>query len=232
MPETTSQRTSIADLSAELFAFCFNLRHSKDPGPVEPVRIQADKLFKDFEQAARGAGYRPETIQNCKYALVAFVDELVLGSNWPMKEAWSGNPLQLEYFNDFAAGEEFYKKLSAIRSGADAERLDMLEVYFLALAHGFKGMYIDLRGMEERKTLTEQLGAEITAGRGGAANGPLSPRAMPPDQLPKLARTAPTWLVPAICLAVLILLAMGLVFAINRIGESAAEAMTSGGTAQ
>jgi len=231
MPETTSQRTSIADLCAELFAFCFNLRHSKDPGAIEPVRIQADKLFKDFEQAARNAGYKPETIQNCKYALVAFLDELVLGSNWPMKETWSGNPLQLEYFNDFAAGEEFYKKLQAIKAGADSERIDMLEVYFLALAHGFKGMYIDLRGMEERKNLTDQLGTEIRTGR-GVASGALSPKWRPPDQLPKLARTAPSWLVPGICLLVLILLAIGLVFTINRIGESAAETMVTGGAAQ
>lgn len=225
MPETTSPRASIADLCADVFAFCFNLRHSKDPGAIEPVRIQADKLFKDFEQAARTAGYKPETIQNCKYAMVAFMDELVLGSNWPMKETWSGNPLQLEYFNDFAAGEEFYKKLQAIRAGADAERTDMLEVYFLALAHGFKGMYIDLRGMEERKTLTDQLGAEIRNAR-GAQPGALSPHWMPPDELPKLARTAPSWLVPAICLAVLILLAIGLAFAINRMGDGTVETLS------
>ncbi len=228
MAEVTTPKTSIADLSAELFAFSFNLRQSKDPGAIEPVRIQADKLFKEFEQAGRSAGYKPESIQNCKYAMVAFIDELVLGSNWPMKETWSGNPLQLEYFNDFAAGEEFYKKLQAIKSGADSERADMLEVYFLALAHGFKGMYIDLRGMEERKNLTDQLGAEIRTARGLQA-GALSPKWKPPDQLPKLARTAPTWLVPAICLIVLILLAVGLVFAINRLGDGAAETMKSGG---
>lgn len=223
----TSNRPRLADLCAELFAYSFGLRASKDPGAGEPIRLKVDGLFKAFGEKARSAGHRQESIDAAKYAVVAFLDEIVLGSNWPMKDQWSGNPLQLEYFNDFAAGEEFYKKLQAARAGSDADRVEILEVYFLALAHGFKGMYIDLRGMEERKKLTEQLGNEIRTARNLQA-GALSPRWQPPDELPKLARSAPTWLVPAICFLILILLALGLAFTINRMGDSAATAMAEG----
>lgn len=227
MAEASTQRTRLADLCADLFAYAFSMRQTKDPGAVEQVRIKVMGLFKDFEETGRVQGYKPESVQTAKYALTAYIDELVMGSNWPMKDAWAGNPLQLEFFNDFAAGEEFYKKLQAVRSGSDADKAELLEVYFLALAHGFKGMYIDLRGMEERKTLTDQLGAEIRTLR-NLQDGPLSPRAKPPDELPKLARTAPTWLIPAACLLLMIFLALGLAFTINSMGASAAEAMAGG----
>lgn len=226
MPETTAQQTRLGDLAAPLFAYCFSLRGLKDAGPAEAVRIKVMGLFKDFEEGGRVAGYKPQSVQDAKYAITAYVDEMVLGSSWPMKDAWSGNPLQLEFFNDFAAGEEFYKKLQAIRGGSENDKADVLEVYFLALAHGFKGMYIDLRGMEERKTLTDQLGNEIRTLR-GFQPGPLSPKAKPPDELPKLARTAPGWLVPAICFLLMIFLALGLAFTINSMGDSAAETMTT-----
>lgn len=225
MPESASQRTRLGDLCAPLFAQAFAMRVSKDPGSAEAVRIKVMGMFKDFEEAGRLAGYKPESVQTAKYALTAFIDEIVLGSNWPLKEAWSGNPLQLEYFNDFAAGEEFYKKLATIRQVSDSEKADMLEVYFLALAHGFKGMFIDLRGMEERKNLTDQCGAEIRTLR-GLTQGPLSPKWKPPDELPKLARSAPVWLVPAICFLALIFLALGLAFTINRMGDSAVDTIT------
>jgi type VI secretion system protein ImpK len=226
MPETVTRTTRLCDLSAPLFALCFSMRGAKDPGSPEAVRIKVLNLFKEFEESARAAGYKPQAVQDAKYAVTAYVDELVLGSNWTLKDAWSGNPLQLEFFNDFAAGEEFYKKLKAIRESGEAEKADVLEVYFLALAHGFKGMYIDLRGMEERKTLTDQLGAEIRTLR-NLQPGPLSPKAKPPDELPKLARTAPGWLVPAICFLLMIFLALGLAFTINHMGDSAADAMTT-----
>jgi len=224
MTQTDSPRPRLSDLCAPLLAYCFSLRQSKDPGSAESVRIRIMNLFKDFEEAGRAAGYKPQSVQDAKYAVTAWVDELVLGSNWPMKDAWSGNPLQLEFFNDFAAGEEFYKKLGQIRQGGESDKADVLEAYFLMLAQGFKGMYIDLRGMEERKNLTDKLGAEIAAAR-NVQPGPLSPRGKPPDELPKLARTAPAWLVPAACFLVLILLALVLAFSINLMGDSAAEAM-------
>ena len=69
----------------------------------------------------------------------------------------------------------------------------MLEVYFLCLTHGFKGMYIDLKGMEERKSLMDQLASELKQGMPGDAIQ-LSPSWKPPDTVPALVRSVPTWL--------------------------------------
>jgi type VI secretion system protein ImpK len=225
MAETTEQRPRLADLACDVFAYTFQLRAGKDPGAIGPVKEKYSNLFMDFEQKARSAGYKPESVQAAKYAMVAFIDEIVLSSKFPMKDEWAGSPLQLEYFNDFAAGEEFYNKLKTIRAGADSEKRAVLEVYFLCLTHGFKGMYIDLKGMEERKSLLEQLGAELKQGQAGDAIQ-LSPAWKPPDELPALVRSVPTWLIPAICMVLLIVLLVILAAVSGSMADGAVETLT------
>jgi type VI secretion system protein ImpK len=227
MAEASDQKQRLADLCTEILAFAFRLRGGQDPGSAGEAKQALGTLFVEYEQAARAAGYRPEAIQAAKYAMVAFLDELILSSKWPMKEEWAGNPLQLEYFNDFAAGEEFYHKLKGWQSGNEADRAAVLEVYFLCLTHGFKGMYIDLKGMEERKSLSDALAAELRSGRAGSASN-LSPSWEAPDELPKLVRSTPTWVIPIVCLAVLILLVLALAVTTNFVAEGAASRLASG----
>jgi len=226
MPEPTEQRPRLADLCSEVFAFAFNLRASKDPGTADEVKQKISTIFSEFETKGRSSGFKPETIQTAKYAMVAFIDESVLSSKFPMKDEWAGSPLQLEYFNDFAAGEEFYTKLKQVQAGGDSERLDLLQVYFLCLTHGFKGMYIDLKGMEERKQLMNTLAAEIKEG-GGRAGDPIlmSPSWQAPDELPAVARSIPSWLIPAICAVVLIFLLIVLAATSQFMADGAAEAI-------
>lgn len=218
----------MTELASDLFAFSFTLKSGKDPGPIAEVKQKVGKLFIDFEQGCRTAGYKPESVQAAKYALTAYIDETVLAGSLPIKNDWAGNPLQLEYFNDFAAGEEFYNKLKGVRSGADGDRASVLQVYFLCLTHGFKGMYIDLKGMEERRMLTEQLAAELRTGTPGDPTV-LSPKWRPPDELPKLVRTTPGWLVPAVCAALAILLVLGLAFTIDIMANGAVSDLTGQG---
>ena len=227
MAEGTTQ-ARMAELASDLFAFSFTLKSGKDPGPIAEVKQRVGKLFIDFEQACRTAGYKPDSIQAAKYALTAYIDETVLAGSLPIKNDWAGNPLQLEFFNDFAAGEEFYNKLKTVRAGGDSERSAVLAVYFLCLTHGLKGMYIDLKGMEERRVLTEQLAGELRAGTPGDPSQ-LSARWRPPDELPKLVRTTPGWLVPAICAAVAILLVLGLAFTIDIMANGAVSDLTGQG---
>ncbi len=210
----------MSELCAEVLAFAFQLKASKDPGDAQQVKQKVVHLLSDFEQAARAAGYKAEPIANAKYALAAFVDELVLASNLSIKDDWAGSPLQLELFNDFAAGEEFYNKLKIVRAGGDSDSKETASVYFLCLTHGFKGMYIDLRGMEERRALMEQLASEIrTTVQGNAKE--LSPAWKPPDELPKLVRTAPVWLTPVACAVIVVLLVMVLAIVAGVMAGSA-----------
>lgn len=193
-----SAKPGLAELSAGLIGFVLQLRKAKDPGPAEALRLKIDEQFRALEADARREGVPLEDAQSAKYALAAFIDETVLTSDWPAKDAWAGRPLQLEYFNDFSAGEEFYNRIDAIRAGANPRKAEILEVYYACLALGFKGKYVDLQGMERKKVLMDGLAREIQGLRPGAGEG-LSPRALPPDQMPALVQALPAWIVAACC---------------------------------
>lgn len=220
----TETRPRMTDLCANVFAFAFQMKAAGGDS-AEAVKQKVVHLLTDFEQAARAGGYKAESIANAKYAMAAFVDELVLGSTLAFKDDWAGSPLQLELFNDFAAGEEFYNKLKTVRAGGDADSREASGVFFLCLTHGFKGMYIDLKGMEERRALMEALASELKTGISGNAKA-LSPAWQAPDELPKLVRSAPAWLAPVACAVLLVLIVLALAVTANVMADGAVGALT------
>jgi type VI secretion system protein ImpK len=190
---TQSLRGGLADLCADLLAFALELKRSGDPGDVETLRLRIDEQFRDMDVRARQADIPQQDVQLAKYAIAAFIDETILTSSWAIKDAWADKPLQLAYFNDFSAGEEFYTKIDAARGAKNAS---VLEVYYLCLALGFRGKYVDLQGMEKKKILMDTMLREIKAAQPPEVQG-LSPRWQPPDALPALARNFPARLVAA-----------------------------------
>ncbi len=190
-----SPRGGLADLCADLLAFGLELKRSGDPGDPEILRAKIDERFREMDARARQADIPQQDVQAAKYALAAFIDETILTSDWPLRNSWADKPLQLAYFNDFSAGEEFYNKVDAARGAKNAQ---VMEVYYLCLALGFRGKYVDLQGMEKKKILMDTLLREIKAALPPQSQG-LSPRWLPPDALPALARKFPAWLAAAAC---------------------------------
>ncbi|HZE96178.1 MAG TPA: type IVB secretion system protein IcmH/DotU [Planctomycetota bacterium] len=200
----TAAPPALADLCGDLLAFQLQLKRSSDPGDAEVLRQKIDEQFRALETRARQADVPQEDVQQAKYAIAAFIDEMILTSSWGLKDSWADKPLQLAYFNDFAAGEEFYNKIDALRG---AKRNNVLEVYYLCLALGFRGKYVDLQGMEKKKVLMDTMLREI---RGAvpavpAATG-LSSSWQPPDALPGIVKNFPAWFVAAACGLFIILL--------------------------
>src|SRR5579883_2650958 len=204
MPESapTAASPALADLCGDLLAFALQLKRSSDPGDAEVLRQKIDEQFRSLETRARQADLLQEDVQQAKYAIAAFIDEMILTSSWPLKESWADKPLQLAYFNDFAAGEEFYNKIDALRG---AKRNGVLEVYYLCLALGFRGKYVDLQGMEKKKVLMDTMLREIRGATPAGAGG-LSPGWQPPDALPGIVKYFPAWFVAAACGLFVILL--------------------------
>ena len=207
MPDTTasSNAPTLADLCGDLLAFALQLKRSKDPGDAEVLRQKIDEQFRALETRARQADVPQEDVQQAKYAICAFIDEMILTSSWGLKESWADKPLQLAYFNDFSAGEEFYNRIDTLRG---AKKNPVLEVYYLCLALGFRGKYVDLQGMEKKKVLMDTMLREM---RGAApapspGSGGLSPGWQPPDALPGIVKNFPAWFVAAACGLVVILL--------------------------
>ena len=167
------------------------------------MRQKIDEQFRALETKARQADVPQEDVQQAKYAICAFIDEMILTSSWALKESWADKPLQLAYFNDFSAGEEFYNKTDALRG---AKRNAVLEVYYLCLALGFRGKYVDLQGMEKKKVLMDTMLREMRGAAPAPGTGGLSPSWQPPDAMPGIVKNFPAWFVAAACGLAIILL--------------------------
>jgi type VI secretion system protein ImpK len=195
--------TRLTDICAEALAFAVQLRRAAEPD-IESLRTHVKKLFTDIDQAASIAGKDAAAVQSARYALAAFLDEVVLSSNWSIRGDWAGRPLQMEYFNDTTAGEEFYRKLEALRGSGEASRREALEVYGLCLGLGFRGRYSGMAGLEEIKSIRARIHAELAGG--DQAPPPLSPHWQVDEHLPQIVRRIPAWLVAAVAAGVLLLL--------------------------
>jgi len=158
---------------------------------VNQVLVYADELFNnivefkekpqnypswdDFRNEIKWIFLRLETqaakhkisnfaFQEMKYALVAYIDEMVLTSDWVQRDEWSKETLQLEFFKEHNAGEGFFQHLSDLRQGGEAN-LDLLEIYFICLQLGYKGKYQRL-GEEKWQALQVDLKNQIDNYRG------------------------------------------------------------------
>lgn len=208
----------LPDLCADIFTFCLQLQRTKDPGDPEQLRLKFDELFRTLETRARQSDVAEPHAALAKYAIVAYIDEMILSSDWmSVKDVWSGRPLQLEYFNEFSAGEIFFEKLQGLRGTDNPKQLDVMEVFYTCLALGFKGMHgADLAGIEKLKSLTENIGRELRRGRQkGAEDNQLSTGWKPPDAMPQLVKRFPAWVVTAICAVLLLALFIVLIVLVN-----------------
>lgn len=105
------------------------------PSPQdERLRIRA---LLDQAEAIVGAG--PEW-EAAKYALVSWIDEVLVDTLWEGRNWWSNNVLEMEYFGTRACFEQFYLRAQEATTLA---RRDALEVFYVCVVLGFRGMYRD-----------------------------------------------------------------------------------------
>lgn len=186
------QRTPLlVDLMHEGFHMLSLLRHGSVP-PGETEFAASIRSFLDaFSSEARALHMATEDIEDAKYAFCAALDETILASSFPLRDAWERRPLQLLLFGDQLAGEHFFDKLEQLRLKG-AERLQALQVFHMCLLLGFRGRYA-LEGADRLPYLAARLGDEITHLRGKGRG--FAPRAARPDNIAhKLQSNAPYWI--------------------------------------
>lgn len=105
---------------------------------VRPEAARA--LFDDQIRVLRGAAERAHVsthdLDDVIYALAAHADDVMLARPGT-REAWLPRLLQLALFGENNAGEGFFTRLEALRR--DPSRGDVLLVYYVVLALGFRG---------------------------------------------------------------------------------------------
>jgi len=162
---------------------------------------------ESFEREALKKYVTVKKIEEAKYALVAALDECVLGSAWSGRGVWKSNPLQLQMFGEHLAGEGFFKRLKKLQQeGADS--VDVLEVYYVCLQMGFEGVY-RMQGMEQLIALQVDLHNQIEAYRGNIDNR-LSPAMFTESSLvKKIGRKLPYWIVFTAMIVVIFFIYLG-----------------------
>ena len=157
----------------------------------ESFRRRTKSALQDVEREATAAGYDGEDIRDTHFAIVAFLDSVVLHSNDPARAEWERRTLQEELFGQADAGVVFFEKLERFRARRDSERLaDILEVYLLCLLLGFEGRYSGgLRGDLESTVETVRRRIDDIRGRsrqispaGGLPSEPARAEPVKPQQ--------------------------------------------------
>jgi type VI secretion system protein ImpK len=140
---------------------------------IEVFRKRTKSTLQEIERVAITAGYDGRDVRDTHFAVVAFLDSVILNSKDAVRVEWERKTLQQELFGQTDAGVVFFEKLDQFRSRRDSEHLaDILEVYLLCLLLGFEGRFSGApRG--EMEGLTQSLRMRIDYIRGKEAQ--LSP---------------------------------------------------------
>lgn len=150
----------------------------------ETFRKRTKATLQEVERVAVANGYDVRDVRDTHFAVVAFLDSVVLHSKDAVRAEWERKPLQQELFGQAEAGLVFFEKLEQFRSRRDSEQLaDILEVYLVCLLLGFEGRYAGgQRGELEGITDSLRMRIEYIRGRDDQISpaGSLPPAVAPP----------------------------------------------------
>ncbi|MDL2355604.1 MAG: type IVB secretion system protein IcmH/DotU [Pseudomonadota bacterium] len=186
---------SLLDLMYEGFYALYLLSNGSSPQEPAGFADHMARFLADVDRHAKQLGVHADDVHAAKYAFCAAVDEIILRSQYAIREAWQTRPLQLRLFGDQLAGEHFFHKLEDLRARGSAH-LQALEVFHMCLLLGFQGRYA-LDGDERLNFLCATLGNEIARMRGKSRA--FAPHAERPDQIAnKLRSDLSLWVLTAV----------------------------------
>jgi type VI secretion system protein ImpK len=188
---------------------------------VDSFRRRTKTNLQEIERAGAASGYEGSDIRETHFAVVAFLDSVMLSMNDAVRHDWERKTLQEELFGQTDAGVVFFEKLDQFRSRRDSPQLaDILEVYLLCLLLGFEGRYSGpLRG--ELDGTMERIKGRIELIRG--PRRALSPcGSLPPDpvEAPPAPSRPPLPLSLYAAVAVIVMVACFVAFKLNLIWYS------------
>ncbi len=209
----SEKTSSLSEVFNDLLVLGVQLRDAANPGGVESLRARLHQLFQSAEERGRISGLPQDALTQARYAVAAFLDEMLINSRWPQKDEWAARPLQYELFGEFTAGEGFFRRLDHIRGGVPLD-VDLLELYTYCLLLGFEGQY-KLENRERLRGLVEDLTRQIQGKRGEIP--PLSPRGRRPEELLEMVkRELPVWVIIAVSTSLVLLFYLGLSILIGQ----------------
>lgn len=172
----------VNEVTRDALSIVGHIRFADEQTLGEPADLQRKlkTLVTDAMQKASALGYSQHDVQDIGYALTALIDEVVLLKGGALRDHWIANMLQLELFNTNVAGEEVFDRLQALF--ADPSRIEVLEIYYLALLFGFQGKY-RIRGGELQLAEVTDRARDAIRRSARHQEMELAPRALPAGSL-------------------------------------------------
>lgn len=199
----------LAELFGDLLVLGTYFREAKDLGSPDHLRTRLQHLFRVAEDQSKSFAIHPDVYASARYAVTAYIDEMIISSRWANREQWSARPLQYDFFGEYMAGEGFFERLDTIRRSMPINA-DLLEVYGLCLILGFEGQY-RVHERERLRGLIEDVTREVQAKRGDVPA--LSPHGKRPEELMELVkRELPVWVVLVTSAGIVFLFYLALFF--------------------
>lgn len=153
---------SLGRLAGDFLGFVLLFQEAPDSNrPAVPsLRNHLLTLLDGFAKHPDAQRYPSDEVEEARFALVAWADEMILRTEWSGREEWLRELLQLQLYRTNRAGDEFYDHLARLRPDQTHAR----EVYFLCLALGFEGQYAG-RTADRAALMQQQFEFLRTSGR-------------------------------------------------------------------
>ena len=131
-----------------IFMRVLGLLERIDRGENPPAEDERLHIRGFLDQAEARLGQR-EDWRLAKYALISWIDEVLIDAPWSNRGWWENNSLEFELCTTRERANEFYLKA---KEASALTRKDALEVFYVAVVLGFRGVY---RNPEDASTLSD-----------------------------------------------------------------------------
>lgn len=190
-------RNIFTDLMA--YVLFFEATCAQRPPSASEVREKVKALLDVQERRVKAGEVPWEPYREARFAVLSWVDELILNSDWPNRGQWQH--LMLEFYGTLNAGEELFQRLEGLPPGTK----EIQEIYYFCLALGFRGEYALTTHLHQLKELRSALFRQLPAApddlrQGGSRLFPEAYLPAPEGKRSALPRIRPFWFALALLL--------------------------------
>lgn len=156
----------LVQAASTLVAVFTKTRHALSHPDVAGLHQRLVKEIKEFEEAAREQGIKPEVVLSTRYLLCTLLDEAVMNTPWGSESAWSQRSLLSIFHGETSGGEKCFLILQRMRQ-SPVDHLDFIELFYICIALGFEGKYrIAAGGRDQLLQIKDELFEVIRRYRG------------------------------------------------------------------
>ncbi|MCY2992018.1 MAG: DotU family type IV/VI secretion system protein [Planctomycetota bacterium] len=121
-----------------VFEYVLELLDRIEGGHEASAEQEHQRILRILDRAEAELGAGNENWKSAKFALACWVDELLSAHVWQGADYWANNPVERVLFGTADRALLFY---TWAKKAATERQRDALEVYFVCVILGFRGLY-------------------------------------------------------------------------------------------